>query len=235
MGGVGESIICGIDEAGRGALAGPVAAGAVILGDGFPTPIGRALQDSKALTAQARDELAGKITAFACGWAVGWAGHIEVDRHNVLQATMLAMQRAHSILLSLVMGGGEQTVTGAAGLSLRRPTETPIGAGGGQGGGILGRAIAAAGIHTIVDGNRAPVLGTPCSAVIKADSSVPEVMAASILAKTSRDRWMIAYGTRYPVYEYHAHKGYPTARHRELLRRHGGSPIQRKTFRTGKG
>ena len=209
-------------------MAGPVAAGAVILGDGFPTPIGRALQDSKALTAQARDELAGKITAFACGWAVGWAGHAEVDRHNVLQATMLAMQRAHSILLSLVMDGG-QPVTEA------RPAGTPVGAGGARGAGVLARAAAAAGIHTIVDGNRAPVLGTPCSAVIKADSSVPEVMAASILAKTSRDRWMIAYGTRYPVYEYHAHKGYPTARHRELLRRHGGSPIQRKTFRTGKG
>ena len=225
---MGESIICGIDEAGRGALAGPVAAGAVILGDGFPTPITSALQDSKALTAQARDELAGKITAFACGWAVGWAGHAEVDRHNVLQATMLAMQRAHSILLSLVMGGA-RGATGA------RPAGTPVGAGGARGAGVLARAAAAAGIHTIVDGNRTPVLGTPCSAVIKADSSIPEVMAASILAKTSRDRWMIAYGTRYPVYEYHAHKGYPTARHRELLRHHGGSPIQRKTFRAGKG
>lgn len=178
-------LLCGIDEAGRGPLAGPVTAAAVILGDGFPTD---ALRDSKRLTPARREALTRIIRENALAWAIGWASHTEIDRINILHASHLAMRRAIQ---------------------------------------TLGMAAE----DTIVDGSVLPELGVRARAVIKADARVPEVMAASILAKVARDQWMCRYSTIEPAYEYEVHKGYPTPRHRELLRLHGPSRIQRRSFR----
>ena len=177
-------LLCGIDEAGRGPLAGPVTAAAVILAEGFPT---ERLRDSKRLTEAQREALVPLIRGNAVAWAVGWASHLEIDAINILEASHLAMRRA-----------------------LRALTVMPD--------------------ETIVDGSVLPDLGVPARAVIKADATVPEVMAASILAKVARDHWMCSYSEIEPAYEFARHKGYPTARHRELLREHGPSRVHRLSF-----
>lgn len=177
--------LCGIDEAGRGPLAGPVCAAAVILPDGFPVEI---LADSKALSPGRRERAAALIRERARAWALGWAGPREIDGVNILAATLRAMSRAYAAL------GMEADLV-------------------------------------IVDGNRVPDLPVPCRAVVRGDSRVPAVMAASILAKTARDRVMDRYAWLYPEYGYDRHKGYPTREHRDLCRRLGPSPIQRLTFR----
>ncbi len=178
-------LICGIDEAGRGPLAGPVTAAAVILPDSFPC---ECLDDSKILTAAQRDEAANLIRERSTSWALGWATHEEIDRLNILQATLLAMKRAVESL----------------GV---RPD------------------------RLLVDGRFCPDCGIPAKAVIKGDATVPQIMAASILAKTARDAWMVDYARREPAYGYERHKGYPTAEHRRLVLRLGPSAIQRRTFK----
>jgi len=180
-------LLCGIDEAGRGPLAGPVAAAAVILPDDFPVAM---LDDSKALTERARNYAFEAITTRAI-WANEWAWPDEIDSLNILGATMLAMRRAFFRL------------------------------------GIIPDAV-------IVDGNRVPELPCPCTALVKADALVPAVMAASILAKVSRDRLMERYDWLYPEYGYARHKGYPTKLHRAICRELGPSPIQRLTFNYSK-
>lgn len=180
---------CGIDEAGRGPLAGPVCAAAVILPDDFPRGI---LADSKSLSRARREDAAAMIRNRARAWALGWASPWEIDRMNILAATLEAMARAY----------------GALG------TEPDL---------------------VLVDGNRVPDLPVPCLAVVRGDSLVPEVMAASILAKTARDRVMDRYDWLYPEYGYARHKGYPTSEHREICLRLGPSPIQRLTFRVRTG
>ncbi|HOX91586.1 MAG TPA: ribonuclease HII [Spirochaetales bacterium] len=176
-------VLCGIDEAGRGPLAGPVSAAAVILPDGFPVEI---LNDSKRLTKAAR-ERAYAIIAERAAWCVAWAWPSEIDTLNILGATMLAMRRAWE--------------------GLGQPADL-----------------------VLVDGNRTPDL--PCArlAVVKGDATVPAIMAASIMAKVSRDRAMERYDWLYPDYGYAQHKGYPTAAHRNACRRLGPSPIQRMSF-----
>jgi ribonuclease HII len=178
-------VICGIDEAGRGPLAGPVTAAAVILGKGFPLEI---LNDSKKLTEKRRDAAMELIFERAVAWGIGWASSAEIDEINILQASLLAMRRAY-----LDMGA-------EPGLA-------------------------------IIDGLFAPDI--PCKAEprVKADATVPEVMAASILAKTARDRMMLRYSWIYPEWDYEGHKGYPTKAHRERIALYGPSPIQRKSFR----
>jgi len=180
--------ICGIDEAGRGPLAGPVAAGAAILPADFPV---EALDDSKALSAPRREAAYALVVERAVAWAVAWASPEEIDELNILGASLLAMRRAYLAL-------------GDAGRRAER---------------------------VFVDGNRFPDLGRPSWPVIKGDAIVPAVMAASILAKVSRDREMLRYDGLYPGYGYARHKGYPTAEHREACRRLGPSPIQRKSFK----
>lgn len=177
--------ICGIDEAGRGPLAGPVAAGAAVLPPDFPLEV---LDDSKALGEREREAAYALIVGRALAWSVGWASPAEIDELNILNASLLAMRRAY-----LGLGLVPETV--------------------------------------YVDGNRFPDLGRPCWPVIKGDAIVPAVMAASILAKVSRDREMLRYDGLYPGYGYARHKGYPTAEHREACRRLGPSPIQRMSFR----
>ncbi|MDR0567808.1 MAG: ribonuclease HII [Spirochaetaceae bacterium] len=184
-------MICGIDEAGRGPLAGPVCAGAAILPSDFPVSC---LNDSKKLSPKQRESARKAILAGATAWGVGWASHEEIDALNILRATFLAMSRAVEAMLAAF-------------------------------------SIPVEGLSAIVDGSQTPALCIPCRAVIKADGSIPEVMAASILAKTFRDAEMERYALRYPEYGYERHKGYPTKEHRERIARYGPSPIQRKTFK----
>jgi len=177
--------ICGIDEAGRGPIAGPVTAAAVILPRDFPCEI---LDDSKVLTPEQRREAAALIRSRSVCWALGWATHVEIDEINILQATLLAMSRAVEALSV-------------------RPDQL------------------------LVDGLYCPACGIPAEPIVKGDSIVPEIMAASILAKTARDAWMEEYAKREPAYLFDQHKGYPTPEHRRLVLRLGPSAIQRKTFK----
>ena len=177
-------LVAGVDEAGRGPLAGPVMAAAVILDDKQPI---RHLADSKTLTAKRRDFLFDEIRAKALCFSVAQASVQEIDELNILQATLLAMRRA-------VQG-------------LRLPPKL-----------------------VLVDGNRLPVLDMRAEAIIKGDSKVAVISAASILAKVSRDRWCAQYHQQFPQYGFEAHKGYPTAVHLAALRTHGPCPEHRKTF-----
>jgi len=177
-------MICGIDEAGRGPLAGPVAAAAVILPPDFPISV---LDDSKRLSAARRETAAELIRRRALAWGLGWASHEEIDSINILQASLLAMRRAY---FSLEVKADE----------------------------------------ALVDGLFCPAIDISCRALVRGDSLVPEIMAASILAKTARDAWMTAYDELDPRWQFARHKGYPTLLHRRLLERYGPSPIHRRTF-----
>jgi len=188
-------MICGIDEAGRGPLAGPVCAAAVILNDNFPLHL---LNDSKKLTSIRRDEARQIIREKAAAWGIGWASHEEIDNINILQASLLAMKRAFEDLLQRAASG----------------KILPLGE-----------------ISAVVDGKFIPDISIPCKAMVKADAQVPEVMAASILAKTERDIYMDGMAGLYPQYGYEKHKGYPTKSHREAVLKHGPSPIQRLSFK----
>ena len=177
-------LTAGIDEAGRGPLAGPVTAAAVILPEDFDTSI---LNDSKKLSERRREAAAHEIISRAVSCSVGWVWPAEIDRMNIHNASLLAMSRA------------------AEGLS----------------------ALPAL---FLVDGKFTPQLPAEARAVIRGDASVHCIMAASILAKTARDRWMIRYSWIEPQYDFDRHKGYPTRRHAELIRAHGYSLIHRKSF-----
>lgn len=176
--------LCGVDEAGRGPLCGPVVAAAVILDPARPI---EGLADSKKLSEKRREKLAIEIRENALAWCIAEASVEEIDRLNILHATMLAMQRA------------------VAGLAL-----------------VPDRVL--------VDGNRCPRLELPCEAVVKGDSLVAEISAASILAKTARDAHLLELDKRYPQYGLAGHKGYPTAAHLAALRAHGACDIYRKSF-----
>jgi ribonuclease HII len=207
---------CGLDEAGRGPLAGPVSAAAVILPEHFPLEL---LNDSKKMSAAKREEARRVICAKALAWGVAWATHTEIDAINILRASLLAMRRAFDQLCAATDGRAEARdwppeLSGEIpfGLPLRPPVPPP-------------------GLAAVADGLYAPEIGIPCTALVKADAKVPEVMAASILAKTARDRLMEYYGRLYPQYGYERHKGYPTREHRALVLKYGPSPIQRLSFR----
>ena len=178
-------LVCGVDEAGRGPLAGPVSAAAVILDPARPIA---GLADSKKLSEKQRDKLAPLIRAQALAWCVAYAEPHEIDQLNILQATLLAMKRA------------------VDGLSVRPQ-------------------------QVLVDGLYCPDTGLPSEAIVKGDSKVAAISAASILAKTARDAIMLEMHARYPQYGFDGHKGYPTAVHLEALRRHGVSDIHRRSFK----
>lgn len=180
-----NNTICGIDEAGRGPLAGPVSAGCVVLPADFPLEV---LNDSKQLSAKHRTE-AEKIIKERAIWAVGWANHKEIDSLNILNATYLAMRRAY--------------IKVAAQIEISK---------------------------ALVDGNRVPPLDIPCEAIVKGDAKVSAIMAASILAKEARDRFMTQMETLYPGYGFAHHKGYPTKSHRDAIKKMGPSPIHRMSF-----
>ncbi len=178
-------IICGIDEAGRGPLAGPVTAAAVILPAGFPFEI---LNDSKKMTPPQRERAALIIRKSAVSCSAGWCWPEEIDRINIHNASLLAMKRAFS------------------GIS-----EVPD--------------------IVLVDGKFVPSISAPCRAVIKGDTKIREIQAASIIAKTLRDLWMIRYSWIETDYNFEKHKGYPTKEHRYLCSIYGLSPIHRRSFR----
>jgi len=177
-------LIAGVDEAGRGPLAGPVVAAAVILDDLNPIS---GLADSKKLTPLRREQLFDEIRAKALCCSIAQASVEEIDQLNILQATMLAMRRA------------------VEGLRLK-PAKV------------------------LVDGNRLPVLDVLAEAIVRGDSLVPAISAASILAKVHRDRWCVEYHQQFPQYGFAAHKGYGTVEHMAALREHGACPQHRKTF-----
>jgi len=181
---VPERLVCGVDEAGRGPIAGPVFAAAVLL-DPLQPILG--LRDSKQLSAARRESLARSIQGAALAWAVASASVEEIDRLNILQASLLAMRRAVE-------------------------------------------RLAIAPQEAWVDGNRCPALECAVRAVVGGDRSVPQISAASILAKTARDAEMLRLHAQYPCYGLDRHKGYPTPEHLALLARHGASAVHRRTF-----
>jgi ribonuclease HII len=177
-------LIAGVDEAGRGPLAGPVVAAAVILDERNPI---EGLADSKVLTARRREQLFEEIRAKALCCSIAEASVEEIDAINILQATLLAMRRA------------------VEGLRLKPAL-------------------------VLVDGNQLPVLDVRAEAIVKGDSKVQAISAASILAKVTRDRWCAALDAQYPAYGFAGHKGYGTAEHLAALQAHGACPQHRKTF-----
>lgn len=179
----------GVDEAGRGPLAGPVVAAAVILDPDRPIA---GLADSKALTPAAREALAPLIRERALAWGVGLASPTEIDEINILQATMLAMRRA-----------------------------------------VIALAVRPA--HLEIDGNRTPSLDglvgvRSAVAIVKGDSKVAAISAASIIAKTVRDHVMEQLDTRFPEYGFAVHKGYPVKAHLAALDAHGPTPVHRRSY-----
>ena len=177
-------MIAGVDEAGRGPLAGPVVAAAVILDISRPI-VG--LADSKILSERKRNALFNEIKENALSWAIALATVEEIDELNILQATLLAMQRA-----------------------------------------VNGLAIQPD--QVLVDGNQLPKLSMPAQAIIKGDSKVQAISAASILAKVERDRLMVNLDKEYPEFTFRQHKGYGTKQHLNEIDKLGISPIHRKSF-----
>jgi ribonuclease HII len=177
-------LICGVDEAGRGPLAGAVYAAAVILNPEYPI---LGLADSKKLSEKKRDLLTIEIKQHSLAWAIASCSVAEIDRINILQASLLAMKRAIEqlhIQADLVL----------------------------------------------VDGNKCPNIELPCEAIVKGDSKVQAISAASILAKTARDAELYKLHEQFPQYGFAKHKGYPTAEHLQMLAIHGISPIHRLSY-----
>lgn len=176
--------ICGVDEAGRGPLAGSVYAAAVILDPDNPIT---GLADSKTLSESKREYLYEEIVSKARSFAIAFATVIEIDQINILQATLLAMTRAVN--------------------SLNITPEL-----------------------VLVDGNHLPKLNITAEAIIKGDSKVQAISAASILAKVSRDREMVEIDKMYPEYGFAKHKGYGTKEHIDAINKYGVLDIHRRTF-----
>lgn len=181
---VGIRTIAGVDEAGRGPLAGPVVAAAVIFP---PDTFLEGVDDSKKLSPSRRDDLYTQIVTRAVAIGVGIVDHAVIDRMNILNATLRAMTSALDQLAIVPE-------------------------------------------HVLIDGNRVPPVGVPCTSIVHGDARSFTIAAASIVAKVTRDRLMIAYDREYPGYGFARHKGYGTRAHREAIARLGQSPIHRLSF-----
>ncbi len=180
----GVQLICGVDEAGRGPLAGPVCAAAVILPPNVEIP---GLNDSKKLSDKKRRELYPVIKETAIAYGIAFADHREIDEINILQATYLAMERAIN--------------------QLEVKPELAL-----------------------IDGNRAKDFGIPVETVVHGDSLSASIAAASVLAKVTRDDYMLKMAEEYPGYDFEIHKGYGTKAHYAALTELGASPIHRMSF-----
>ena len=180
----GYSLLCGVDEAGRGPLAGPVCAAAVILPAGLEIP---GLNDSKKLSEKQREALFEPIKAAAKAYGIAFASVEEIENLNILNATFLAMNRAIS--------------------QLSPQPELAL-----------------------IDGNRNTGITVPSRCVVKGDSRCADIAAASVLAKVSRDRYMLEMAEKYPEYGFDRHKGYGTKLHYEAIRQYGPCPIHRLSF-----
>ncbi|MFT4769251.1 MAG: ribonuclease HII [Glaciecola sp.] len=179
-----DACIVGVDEVGRGPLAGDVVAAAAVLDSSDHI---EGLADSKKLTAKRREVLSEQLYLRARGVALGRATAQEIDDINILEASLLAMWRAVDAL------------------------------------GMTPDLV-------LVDGRQLPRWSYPSIAVIKGDSRVPQIAAASIVAKVARDRYMCEQHEQWPMYGFNAHKGYPTAAHLAALQEHGVSPLHRRSF-----
>lgn len=180
----GYSLLCGVDEAGRGPLAGPVCAAAVILPAGLEIP---GLNDSKKLSEKQREALFEPIKAAAKAYGIAFATVEEIENLNILNATFLAMNRSISQLYP-------------------QPE------------------------LALIDGNRNTGITVPSRCVVKGDSRCADIAAASVLAKVSRDRYMLEMAEKYPEYGFERHKGYGTKLHYEAIRQYGPCPIHRLSF-----
>lgn len=180
----GYSVICGVDEAGRGPLAGPVFAAAVILPEGLQD---LGINDSKKLSEKKRDALFDLICEKAVDYSIASASEKEIDEINILNATFLAMKRA------------------VEGLKIKPD-------------------------FALIDGNRKPNTGVEEMPLVKGDAKSISIAAASILAKVSRDRYLLELDKKYPEYLFSQHKGYPTKLHYEKIKEHGISPVHRLSF-----
>lgn len=180
----GFRYVCGVDEAGRGPLAGPVCAAAVILPPHIDIP---GLNDSKKLSDKRRRELLPIIKDAAIAYGIAFADEKEIDEINILQATFLAMERAVSQLSA-------------------KPD-------------IL-----------LIDGNREKDFGTPVETIVKGDSRSASIAAASVLAKVTRDDYLLQMAEQYPEYGFEIHKGYGTKAHYSALEKFGPCPLHRMTF-----
>jgi len=176
--------LAGVDEVGRGPLAGDVVAAAVIFDPARPIA---GLADSKTLSEKRREELAPLIKERALSWSVARSSVLEIDELNILQASLLAMRRAVE-------------------------------------------ALAFQPSFVLVDGNRLPSWAYAAQAVVKGDSRVAAIAAASILAKVQRDAELVALDSTYPGYGFAKHKGYPTAAHLQALRELGVTAVHRRSF-----
>jgi ribonuclease HII len=186
----GCDLIIGVDEAGRGPLAGPVVAAAVAL---KTTDFKNRIDDSKKLSLHHRQKAFEEITRKSI-FGISVVSETMIDRINILQATRLAMRQAVISLTKKIAG------------------------------------LHSLNIHVIVDGKMSLALNWPCTDIVKGDGKSKSIAAASILAKVTRDRIMREYDVIYPEYGFYRHKGYPTASHREILKRIGPSQIHRKSF-----
>ena len=180
----GVKLLCGVDEAGRGPLAGPVCAAAVILPRGCEIP---GLNDSKKLTEKRREELYDRIVDSAVSYGIAFGTVEEIEALNILGATFLAMNRAIA--------------------KLDPQPELAL-----------------------IDGNRNAGILVNSRCIVKGDASCADIAAASILAKVTRDRYMLELASQYPQYHFEQHKGYGTKLHYETLREFGPSPVHRPSF-----
>jgi len=180
----GIRLVCGVDEAGRGPLAGPVCAAAVILPEHVDIP---GLDDSKKLSDKRRRELFPLIREKAIAYGIAFSDHREIDEINILQASLLAMERAIRML---------------------DPVPEAV----------------------LIDGNREKDFGIPAETVVHGDSLSASIAAASILAKVTRDDYMVQMAEEYPQYGFEIHKGYGTKVHYAALEQFGPCPIHRNTF-----
>ncbi len=180
----GVKLLCGVDEAGRGPLAGPVCAAAVILPQNCEIP---GLNDSKKLTEKKREALFDVICASAVSYGIAFATVEEIEEYNILGATFMAMNRAIAMLDSVPE-------------------------------------------LALIDGNRNTGIQIPSRCVIGGDGKCADIAAASVLAKVTRDRYMLQMAELYPQYGFEKHKGYGTKAHYEAIRAYGPSPIHRPSF-----
>lgn len=180
----GVKLLCGVDEAGRGPLAGPVCAAAVILPQNCEI---QGLNDSKKLTEKKREALFDVICAAAVSYGIAFATVEEIEEYNILGATFMAMNRAIAKL-------------------------NPV------------PELA------LIDGNRNTGIQIPSRCVIGGDGKCADIAAASVLAKVTRDRYMLQMAELYPQYGFEKHKGYGTKAHYEAIRAYGPSPIHRPSF-----
>ena len=194
-----DLIECGTDEAGRGCLAGPVTAAAVILPDDF---INKTINDSKKLTEVQRKELRPLIEKEAIAFGISHIMMDEIDKINILNASILGMQRSIDQIIPL-----QQTRNDASQKQVQLQ-------------------------HILVDGNKfKPYRDIPHTCVIQGDGKYLSIAAASVLAKTARDAYMEEIHEEFPMYNWAKNKGYPTLEHREAIRKYGITKYHRKSFR----